>query len=256
LAAAFGLIFGSFLNVCIYRLPRDLSVVTPRSFCPECGASVAWHDNVPVLSFALLKGRCRHCQKAIGVRYPAVELTTAVLFALVVFLYGWNLVALKWIVFESVLVVLFWTDLEERLLLDEFTLGGSVLGLLFAAFVAVPGFIGLFVPFRKELPWQSILNSASAAFLLSVPIYAIGALYSRVRRRDALGLGDVKLLVLLGTFLGVERGILALLLGSVAGSVIGIVFIKLARKSIASYELPFGSFLCAAAALIPLWSKV
>ena len=107
LGGAFGLLFGSFLNVCIYRIPRDLSVVLPRSFCPECGYSIAAHDNIPLLSYALLGGRCRACRQAIGWRYPTVEFTTAVLFALVAWRYGWTLAALKWAIFESLMVALF-----------------------------------------------------------------------------------------------------------------------------------------------------
>ncbi len=149
-AAAFGLLFGSFLNVCIYRIARDLSVVAPRSFCPECGVSIAWYDNIPVLSYAILRGRCRHCAKAIGLRYPAVELMTAALFAAIAIRYGWNLAAFKWMIFEAVMVVLFWTDLEERILPDELTIGGAILGLLFAVFVTVPGIFGELLLARIE----------------------------------------------------------------------------------------------------------
>ncbi|MBV9265095.1 MAG: prepilin peptidase, partial [Acidobacteriaceae bacterium] len=110
-AAIFGLLIGSFLNVCIYRVPRDLSIVFPRSFCPECGTPIAWYDNVPLLSFLLLGGRCRKCRNTIGLRYPAVEFTTGILLASVAVVYGWSGAALKWAVFECIAVVLFWTDI-------------------------------------------------------------------------------------------------------------------------------------------------
>ena len=130
-AAVAGLLIGSFLNVCIYRVPRDLSVVHPRSFCPECGKPVAWYDNIPLFSYVRLKGRCRDCGKSIGIRYPLVELITALFFAASVAKYGWNIDSLKWCVFQGIMTVLFWVDLEERILPDEFTLGGSALGLAF-----------------------------------------------------------------------------------------------------------------------------
>jgi len=255
-AAVFGLVFGSFLNVCIYRIPRDLSVVAPRSFCPECGERIAWHDNVPLLSYALLRGRCRACRKRIGLRYPIVELTTAILFAAIAIRYGWTIVALKWALFEALIVTLFWTDIEERILPDELTLGGALSGLVLAFFVRVPGQLGqLFLPGSKMV-WQSLFNAGVGATVLAGPIWVLGVIYARVRRREGLGFGDVKLLVLLGVFLGLENGLLALLIGVVSGSAIGIAYIWLAGKKASTYELPFGSFLCAGAALVPLVNKL
>ncbi len=255
-AALFGLLFGSFLNVCIYRVPRDMSVVAPRSFCPECGSAIAWYDNVPVLSYALLRARCRHCGRAIGIRYPLVETTTCVLFVAVALEYGATLAAAKWIVFEALMVVLFWTDLEERILPDEWTIGGAAAGLILAIFVMVSGTLGdLLLPHSKQV-WESLFNAAIGAIFLAGPIWLIGALYKRVRKREGLGLGDVKLLVLIGVFLGLENGLLALLAGAVAGSVIGLAYVLLTRKDLSTYELPFGSFLCAGAAFIPLIEKL
>jgi leader peptidase (prepilin peptidase)/N-methyltransferase len=255
-ATVFGLMFGSFLNVCIYRIPRDLSVVAPRSFCPECGQGINWYDNVPILSYCMLRGRCRACGKGIGLRYPIVELSTAILFAAVVIRYGWTAVALKWALFEAIIVTLFWTDIEERILPDELTLGGSVAGLAVALFVRVPGQLGeLFLPGSK-LVWQSLFNAGVAAMVLAGPIWLLGVIYARLRGREGLGLGDVKLLVLIGVFLGLENGLLALLIGVLSGSVIGIAYIWLAAKKASTYELPFGSFLCAGAAIVPLANKL
>ncbi|MBV9763603.1 MAG: prepilin peptidase, partial [Acidobacteriaceae bacterium] len=132
IATIVGLVTGSFLNVCIYRIPRDVSIVFPRSFCVECGKQISWYDNVPLLSYALLHGRCRFCRKPIELRYPIVELMTAVVFIAIAIRYGWSVAALKWAVFEATLIVLFWTDLEERILPDELTLGGFAAGLIFA----------------------------------------------------------------------------------------------------------------------------
>lgn len=250
-AAAFGLIFGSFLNVCIYRIPRDLSVVLPRSFCPECGHAIAAYDNIPLFSYLLLKGRCRACKKSIGWRYPVVELTTAVLFGLVAWRYGFTLSALKWVIFESLLVALFWIDLEERLLPDELTLGGSLAGLLLAVWVPVPGILGYMSPVQSGI-LLSLGNAALAAIVLAGALWTIRALYEKVRHREGVGLGDVKLLLLLGIFLGLRNGISGLLIGSVAGTVIGLFFLIVARKDPSTYELPYGTFLCAGAALVPL----
>ncbi len=255
-AIVIGLLFGSFLNVCIYRIPRDLSVVAPRSFCPECGEGIRWHDNIPLLSYALLRGRCRACGKPIGLRYPIVELTTAILFAAVAIRYGWTLATLKWEVFEALVITLFWTDLEERLLPDELTLGGALAGLILAVFVRVPGQLSeLFLPGSK-IVWQSLFNAGTGAIVLAGPIWMLGVIYARVRGREGVGFGDVKLLVLLGAFLGLENGLLALLIAAVSGSVLGIAYIWLTHKKASTFELPFGSFLCAGAALVPLMKKL
>lgn len=254
LAGIAGLLIGSFLNVCIYRIPRGLSVVFPRSFCPECGGAISWYDNVPLLSYLLLRGRCRKCRCAIGVQYPVVELVTGLVFALTAARYGWSPLTLKWAVFEAILIVLFWTDLEERILPDAFTLGGAAAGILFAVFIYLPGGLAeLFFPAARPV-WQSLLNAAAGAIVLAVPMWLTAAIYARIRGREGLGLGDVKLLVLLGVFLGLGAGLLALLIGAVAGSLIGIVYIWTMRKRAATYELPFGTFLCAAAAFVVLFS--
>jgi leader peptidase (prepilin peptidase) / N-methyltransferase len=255
-AIVIGLLFGSFLNVCIYRIPRDLSVVAPRSFCPECGERIRWHDNVPLLSYALLRGRCRVCGKRIGLRYPIVELTTAILFGAIAIRYGWTLTAFKWELFEALVITLFWTDLEERLLPDELTLGGAQAGLILAVFVRVPGQLSeLFLPGSKII-WQSLFNACTGAMLLAGPIWMLGLIYARVRGREGVGFGDVKLLLLLGVFLGPENGLLALLIGAVSGSVLGVAYIWLTHKKASTYELPLGSFLCAGAALAPLMNKL
>jgi leader peptidase (prepilin peptidase)/N-methyltransferase len=254
-AGVLGLLFGSFLNVCIYRLPRDLSVVAPRSFCPECGVQIAWRDNIPLLSYALLRGRCRDCRKRIGVRYPLVEASLAGLFVATIWRYGWTGKGLKWAVFEAIMVALFWTDIEERLLPDEFTLGGTLAGLCFALFVMVPGAAGeLLLPDRRPLV-RSLANAGIAALFIAGPVWFVGFAYSHLRKKEGLGLGDVKLLLLLGVFLGLEDGLLALLIGAVAGSVLGLIYVRAMHKDAGSYELPFGSFLCAGGALVPLLVK-
>ncbi|MBV9183522.1 MAG: prepilin peptidase, partial [Acidobacteria bacterium] len=170
-AGVFGLLLGSFLNVCVYRIPRNISIVRPRSFCPHCERQIPWYDNLPLLSYANLKGRCRSCEEAIGVRYPLVELTTAVLFTGIAVRYGWTFLALKWALFESILVVLFCTDLEDRILPDELTLGGTVIGVIFAVFVMVPGSFGELLLVGSKAVWQSLFNAALGAMILAGPIW-------------------------------------------------------------------------------------
>jgi leader peptidase (prepilin peptidase) / N-methyltransferase len=245
IAGVFGLLFGSFLNVCIYRSQHDLSVLRPaRSFCPACRHTIAWYDNLPVLSYLALRGRCRHCAQTIPLRYPVVELSTAILFALIVRFYGVSLPALKWCVLASLLTVLLWTDLEGRVLPDEFTLGGTLLGLMFAAFVPPPAGLltGLIPDLALRLQW--LFASSAAALILVLPLLLVGWLYQLLRGRAGIGLGDIKLLALIGVFLGLESGLAALLIGSITGSVAGLLYIRIRRLNAATYWLPYGSFLC------------
>jgi len=247
-----GLVFGSFLNVCIYRIPRDLSIVRPRSFCPECAATIGWRDNIPLVSYFLLRGKCRTCGVQIGYRYPLVELATAILFALVVYRYGLSAAAGKWALFECLMVILFCTDLEERILPDELTLGGAAVGLALAFLVTVPGVLGeLFFPDWTP-PLRSACNAILGMIFLAGPLWLLGALYAQVRRREGVGLGDVKLLLIFGAFLGLESGLMALLIGAVSGSVLGLIYLIATKRSPAETELPFGTFLCAGAAILPL----
>src|SRR5438132_9924096 len=139
LAFLFGLLIGSFLNVCVFRLPRDLSVVRPRSFCPGCERMIAWYDNIPLISYALLGAKCRHCGARIPLRYPVVELATGVAFAACFHLLGPTWYAVKFSAFSAILIALIATDFEERILPDEFTLGGTALGLILAWFVPMDG---------------------------------------------------------------------------------------------------------------------
>ena len=252
LLAVFGLLIGSFLNVCIYRIMRDQSVVTPRSFCPSCGETISWFDNIPVLSYVLLRGNCRHCQEPISLRYPAVELITSLIFALLGARYGAHLVCLKWCVFEALLIALSFTDLEERILPDELTIGGSVAGLIFAVLVPTPGvFSDLLLPRARPLV-QSLFEAVLGAVLMTLPIWGLAAFWGRMRNKEMLGMGDIKLLPLLGAFLGLERGITALLIGSISGVLIGGSYILLTKQKAGSYELPLGTFFCFGAGLVPL----
>jgi len=260
LALLFGLIIGSFLNVCIYRWPRDLSVVRPRSHCPSCNKTIAAYDNVPVLSFLLLRGRCRYCKARIPLRYPIVELMTAALFFYFVYTLGPTMAALKMCVLAALLVGLIFSDLEERILPDEFTLGGVALGFLFALFVPVPDNIGQSVLFLMGADVSGRAASiAEAAFGAAVPSFFLwfgGVMYFKIRHREGLGFGDVKLIAMVGSFMGLRGALMTLILGSVSGSILGYGYIKATGQDAATYELPFGTFLGLAALLAAVASKL
>lgn len=257
LAGLFGLLIGSFLNVCIYRLPRDLSVVQPRSFCPHCERTIAWYDNVPLLSYLLLRGHCRNCAAPIPFRYPLVELLTGILFFCAVYAIGPNLRAVKFCAFGAILVELIFSDLEERILPDEFTLGGALVGIAFAAFVPISGSVARVLFPSEHYGWLvSVFESAFSAGFFAFVLWSVGALYARLRGREGLGLGDVKMVAMMGAFLGIQGVLLALIVGSTMGAVIGLLYIAIQRKDAATYELPFGTFLGVAALLVAFYGDI
>ncbi len=257
LAALFGLLIGSFLNVCIYRMPRDLSVVRPRSHCPECNHTIAWFDNIPLVSYALLRGHCRRCGCRIPVRYPVVEFLTAAMFFCAFRFLGTTLAATKFAVFGAIMIALVFSDLEERILPDEFTLGGTALGVIFAAFVPVSGGILLVIFYNSKNQWLvSLCDALLAAAICSGALWAVRGAYEKVRHREGLGLGDVKMGAMIGAFLGIQGALLALLVGSLLGVVIGLGYTWFTGKDASTYELPFGSFLGAAALGVALFSEV
>ena len=274
----FGLAFGSFLNVCVYRLPRDLSVVHPRSACPNCNQWIAFHDNVPVLSWLLLRGRCRHCKASISARYLVVELLTGALFLACYWHFGLTLAMLKYCVLGFLLLGLIFTDAETKLLPNKLTLTGLGLGLVFSLLVPVndlasqllPGVVPL--PMSSDVSWHllSLLDALLGAAVGASFIYGAGAIYLRARGVQGMGFGDVKLMAMVGAFLGVKLTIFTLFTASIAGSVFGlstifVVWIKRTRRFMARqhatagaarkrawqsarvvyrhYEMPFGVFL-------------
>lgn len=252
LALPFGLIIGSFLNVCIFRLPRDLSVVAPRSFCIECEKTIGWFDLIPVLSFLVLRGKCRHCGHRILWRYPTVELLTGALFFIVGWKFGLTLLTLKYCIFGAMLIALIFTDIEERILPDEFTIGGTIAGLIFSWFVLLPPGLASFFSNTANSPGNSLYESMLGAAVPSVCMFLLGFLYQKIRKREGLGLGDVKMVAMIGSFLGLIQGILALMIGSIAGSVIGLIFMFAGKKDMRTYELPFGTFLGVGALAVAL----
>ncbi len=252
LALFAGLLIGSFLNVCIFRLPRDLSVASPaRSFCPHCEKTIAWYDNIPLASFVSLGGRCRQCHERIPWRYPIVELATGAAFAICAAVMGPTLVALKYAVYSAIMITLIACDLEERILPDEFTLGGTLLGLAIAPFVPVERyFVSMFIPNAWGPRASSLAEAAFGAAVGSGSIWLVGFLYEKFRHREGLGVGDVKMIAMIGAFFGLRAALLTLILASLLGSVIGFVYIRATKQDAATFELPFGSFLGAAALVV------
>lgn len=251
LALLFGLLIGSFLNVCVYRLPQDLSVVRPRSYCPACSHPIAWYDNVPLVSYVVLGGRCRHCKASIAFRYPLVELMTGVLFFVFVWRLGPTLPAFKFCLLSALLVGLTFADLEARILPDEFTLGGAAVGLILAWFVPVQDLLSA-IRMRPNEHWSSIAEAALGGLLPAVLLWFGGWLYFKLRHREGLGLGDVKLVAMVGIFLGLDGALGTLIAGSLVGSVVGYAYIRITRQDAATYELPFGTFLGLAAIAVSL----
>ncbi len=254
IALLFGLLIGSFLNVCIHRWPRGRSVVRPRSHCVRCRKLIPWYDNIPLVSYVVLGGRCRYCRQPISLRYPTVELVTGLLFFYFVHRLGPTAAAAKFCVFSAMLVALAFTDLEKRLLPDEFTLGGLVVGLIFAWFVPVAAdadstagiffyLAGLHVNSRVESLAEALLGAGVLAGIL----WGAGKIYFRLRGREGLGFGDVKLVAMIGSFLGFRLALASMAWGGVAGSVIGLIYIWATKKDASTFELPYGTFLSAAA---------
>ena len=225
IAGLFGLVIGSFLNVCIYRLPRGKSVVFPPSACGNCQRELRWFENIPIVSWAVLGGKCARCQAPISIQYPLVELVTGLLFVATVAVTPLGLLLAARLLFGCALIVLFAIDLEHQILPNAITLPGIVVGVLFAL-VGPPG-------------WRASLLGAMIGGGL---LYAIAAGYYYVRHEDGLGMGDVKMLAMIGAFLGWQQMLLTLVLASFAGAIVGVGVIALQRGTM-KYALPFGTFL-------------
>ncbi|BBB32723.1 leader peptidase (prepilin peptidase) / N-methyltransferase [Thermotomaculum hydrothermale] len=224
-AFVLGSMFGSFFNVCIYRLPKELSIIKPRSFCPSCNKTIPWYYNIPLISWLYLRGKCAYCGAKISFRYFFVELLTALIFTFGVYKFGFSLKALEFIVLTSLMLILFFTDLYERILPDEITLGFIPIGLIFAYFSPERGFL------------ESLVVGVIGAGLLFLLAY----IYLKIKGIEGMGMGDVKMLALMGTFLG-KKAFLALMIGSIIGTIVGLFIIYVLKKG-RHYEIPFGCFL-------------
>ena len=244
LALIVGAMFGSFLNVCIHRLPLGESVVAPRSRCPRCGTSIRAWQNVPVVSWIVLRGRCAACGGPISWRYPAVEAATALAVLALWRDFGPGAAFGIACAFAMMMIVLFFTDYDHHLLPDAVTLPGFGLGIAAA----------WWSPFLGEPGWGRIVAAFSGAALGSGILWGIGALYRRVRGVEGMGFGDVKLLAVVGAFTGPAGVAVTLFLGSVVGAAVGLAMIPLRGKTLKA-ELPFGCFLTPSAMVALLWGR-
>src|SRR5208282_2213627 len=223
----FGLIIGSFLNVCILRIPAGRSIVLPASACPKCGAAIKPWDNIPVLSYLILRGKCRGCKTRISPMYPLVEFLTGVLFVLCYLAFGLSIMTIKWSIFAALIVVLIFTDLRERILPDVVNFTGLALGLLLSFFTPPSDGTALWLANRVFAfpPPRSAVSFADAllgAALGGGVLWAISEGYFRLRGREGMGLGDVKMMLMAGAFLGTKRTLLTILAGSLLGSLLGL----------------------------------
>ena len=272
----FGIVIGSFLNVCISRIPEGLSVVSPGSRCPRCLTEIKPYDNIPIFSWLFLRGKCRNCALPISPMYPLVEFATGLIFLLTCYEYGFTLLSLKWLIFSSLIIVLVVTDFLVRLLPDLVNFPGLAMGLVLAFRVTISdstaGTLFFLIGFRKY-PFPSelffnVLNAVLGAIVGSMILWGAAALYKLVRKREGMGMGDVKMMAMVGSFLGPRGSILTILLGTLLGSIIGTSWVlslyllgwkrgvaeRAARRGLGSvaairwaiasqYQLPLGTFL-------------
>jgi len=256
----FGLALGSFLNVCIARLPLGLSVVRPRSACPRCHHLVRWYDNIPVLSYVLLRGRCRDCDEPISLIYPVVEIGTAGLLLAAFRIDGWGLQFIRDAFLLMLLVVLVFTDLTERRIPHRVTVPGIVIGLGFSWFVPVDS-----RPLSELLmhwgvafsgPVNSFIGALAGAIVGGGLFYVVGEAfyYFGGRRKQYLGFGDVMLMLLVGVYLGAPLTLLTILLGSVLASLVAVP-LELLNPRFRRFQWPYGSFLGAAGIYVCLWGS-
>jgi leader peptidase (prepilin peptidase)/N-methyltransferase len=250
IVALFGLVFGSFLNVCIVRVPRRESVVSPGSHCPGCGHSIRWYDNIPVFSYVLLRGRCRDCGSRISLLYPVVEILTGVVFVLEFWRYGLTVEFAKGLIFAMVMIVLVFTDLRERRIPHKITLPAIATGLAFSFFIPVD---------NRPIGWLlanwgiflspvllSLIGAVAGALIGGGLFFVVGEAFYHLRHKEGLGFGDVMLMLVIGTFFGPSLTLMTILIGSLLGTFIAIPLTLISPK-FRNHQWPYGTFLGIAA---------
>jgi leader peptidase (prepilin peptidase)/N-methyltransferase len=238
MALAIGLCIGSFLNVCIHRLPQGLSIVRPRSRCPHCGASIRAYDNIPVLSYLFLGGRCRSCRGSISARYPLVELLSGAFAAMAAAKFGVGPTGLVMFLFIAALLVITFIDLDHRIIPDVISLPGILVG-----FGASFGLLAI-------SPLESLIGILSGGGSLFLVAWG----YQLIARREGMGGGDIKLLAMIGAFLGWQGVLVTLLLASLVGSIVGTAWM-VARGGDRRLAIPFGPFLAVGALIALFWGE-
>lgn len=237
--ALFGAIIGSFLNVVILRLPeKDASIVFPASHCPKCLNNLSWYENIPVLSYIFLRGKCSHCHTSISLQYPVVEMLTALLAAAVCFKFGYSLQAAGYFILGASLLVIIFIDIHHQIIPDIISLPGIILGFLFSLV-------------NSSVTWQS---SLIGLLLGGGVLYTIAFLYFFLRKQDGMGGGDIKLLAMLGAWLGWQSLPFIILVSSSAGSIVGLIAMRWQKKG-GSTRIPFGPFLSIAALIYIFYSE-
>ncbi len=234
-----GAVVGSFLNVCIYRIPAGESIIRPRSRCGSCGSSIKWYQNVPIFSFLALRGRCAACGARISWRYPLVETLTGGLFALLLFRFGPQLFVLVLLLFAAVLVTITFIDLDHQIIPDVISLPGIVLG-----------FICSFL-----LPWVSWSDSLLGILLGGGSLFLVASGYELLTKKEGMGGGDIKLLAMIGAFLGWRSVLPIIFFSSVLGTLVG-VSAMLIKKADGKLAIPFGPFLSAGAIIYLFWGPL
>ena len=235
-AFVFGAAIGSFLNVCIFRIPAKGSIIKPLSQCPHCKHPIRFYDNIPIISFMLLRAKCRDCGVKISWRYPLVELITAVLALLLFIKFGLTLNYLVFFVFTAVLIVITFIDLDHQIIPDVLSLPGIPVFFLAAIFVV-------------KVPWHEALIGL---LIGGGVLFLIAFVYEFITKREGMGGGDIKLLAMIGGFLGWKSLIFVLLFSSFAGALVGGTAMIISKKDM-KYALPFGPFLSAAAVAFIFW---
>lgn len=228
----FGAIVGSFLNVCIVRLPKEESIVTPGSHCPRCNNPIKFYDNIPMISYLVLRGKCRHCNESISIQYPLIEGITALSSFLLFDKFGATLSYLFYFSFVSALIIITVIDLYHQIIPDVISIPGIGVGLLGSLII----------------PYISVFNSLIGILVGGGSLFLVATLYQWLFKREGMGGGDVKLLAMIGTFLGWKSVILTILLSSFIGSIVGIAIMLLKGKDF-KYAIPFGPFLSLAAVI-------
>lgn len=223
----FGMCIGSFLNVCIYRLPSSMSIINPsRSFCPQCNSAIQFFDNIPVFSYLWLKGRCRNCKASISLRYPLVELMAGILAIAILFMFGLILEGVVYFVFISSLLVITFIDIDHKIIPDIITLPGIPIGLA-ASFV---------------LPDMTFKSSLLGLLVGGGSLLLVAWTYSLITQKEGMGGGDIKLLGMIGTFIGWKGVIFTIFAASLTGTLVGIIVMLLKGKNL-KFAIPFGPFL-------------
>jgi leader peptidase (prepilin peptidase) / N-methyltransferase len=235
----FGAVIGSFLNVCIYRIARDKSIVKPNSFCPNCETPIIFYDNIPIISYILLGGKCRHCRAKISKRYPLIELLTAILYLVFYRKLGLTFELFVTLLFVTLLIVVAFIDLDFQIIPDVLSIGGLVAGLVLAVFR--PMFLNLDPKF-------GFLDALYGVLLGGGVLFVIAYGYQLIMKREGMGGGDIKLLAMIGAFTGIKGILFSLVGGSIIGSLVGIP-LMLIKKENTKYAIPFGPFLSLSAVI-------